>query len=71
MSRQPALLGEVLSTELTADLATDAVGAKVVTKRVPVRVTFLADIADQLLSLKERVKWCNLEEKGSKVPPDV
>ena len=51
MSRQPALLGEVLSTELTADLATDAVGAKVVAKGVPVRVTLLTNIADQLLSL--------------------
>ena len=51
MSRQPALLGEVLSTELTADLATDAVGAKVVAKGVPVRVTLLANVADQLLSL--------------------
>ena len=56
MSRQSALLRKVLSTELTADLATDAVGAKVVTKRVPVRVTFLADVADQLLGLDERVK---------------
>ena len=52
MSRQPALLREVLSTELTADLATDAVGAKVVAKGVAVRVTLLAHIADQLLSLK-------------------
>ena len=56
VSRQSALLREVLSTELTADLATDAVGAKVVTKRIPVRVTFLADVADQLLSLDGRVK---------------
>ena len=56
MSRQSALLREVLSTELTADLATDAVGAKVVAKRVPVRVTFLADVANQLLSLDGRVK---------------
>ena len=56
VSRQSALLREVLSTELTADLATDAVGAKVVTKRIPVRVTFLADVADQLLGLDERVK---------------
>ena len=36
MSRQSALLGEVLSTKLTPDLTTDAVGAKVVTKGVPV-----------------------------------
>ena len=55
MSRQSALLREVLSTELTADLATDAVGAKVVTKGVPVRVTLLAHIADQLLSLKGEI----------------
>ena len=56
VSRQPALFCEVLSTKFTADLATDAVGAKVVTKRVPVRVTFLADVANQLLSLDGRVK---------------
>ena len=52
VSRQPTLLGEVLSTELAADLTTDAVGAKVVAEGVPVRVTLLANVADQLLSLK-------------------
>ena len=52
VSRQPTLLGEVLSTELAADLTTDAVGAKVVAEGVPVRVTLLAHVADQLLSLK-------------------
>ena len=52
VSRQPALLREVLSTKFTADLATNAVGAKVVAKGVPVRVSLLAHIADQLLSLK-------------------
>ena len=52
VSRQPTLLGEVLSTELAADLTTDAVGAEVVAEGVPVRVTLLAHVADQLLSLK-------------------
>ena len=52
MSRQSALLRKVLSTELTADLATDAVGAEVVAEGVPVRVTLFAHVADQLLSLK-------------------
>ena len=46
VSCQSALLGEVLSTELTADLATDAMGAKVVAKGVSVGVTLLAHVAD-------------------------
>ena len=46
MSRQPALLGEVLSTEFTTDLLTNAMGAEVVAEGVPVRVTLLAHVAD-------------------------
>ena len=46
---EPALLGEVLSTELTADLSTDAVSSEVIAERVSVAVALLADVADQLL----------------------
>ena len=52
VSCQSALLCEVLSTEFTTDLSTNAMGAKVVAKGVPVGVTLLAHVADQLLSLK-------------------
>lgn len=53
VSCQPALLGEVLSTEFTTDLSTNAMGAKVVAKGVSVGVTLLAHVADQVLSLED------------------
>ena len=53
VSCQPALLGEVLSTEFTTDLSTNAMGAEVVAKGVPVGVTLLAHVADQVLSLED------------------
>ena len=53
VSCQSALLGEVLSTEFTTDLSTNAMGAKVVAKGVSVGVTLLAHVADQVLSLED------------------